>query len=214
MPAPAASTVKDAALVESRRQELAATALQLFRAHGYHATSVRQIAEAAGLSVGSLFNYFRTKEQILHFIYDQTQAVIEEGLQEVLRELAPEPDKALALALDRYFMLIDRHQDHTVLVYQEFKSLDRRAKRQVIDRERRIMDIFGRIVECGIAQEVFRPHPVAATVHAVAAIGHMWATRRWALRGAVTLDEFKRAQVTMILQGIRRDGAGQGGGDV
>jgi AcrR family transcriptional regulator len=204
----AAPHVKDSALVEVRRREIAETALQLFRTRGYHATTVREIAEAVGISVGSLFNYFRSKEQILQAIYDATQEAIEQALQDAL-QLGPDPVKAFELAVDRYFTLIDRHHDHTVLVYQEFKSLDGRAKRQVIDRERRIMDIFRRILESGIERGVFRPHPVAVTVNALAALGHMWATRRWALRGAVTLDEYKRAQLSMILDGVRRTGHGR-----
>ena len=47
MAVPVAPTIKDTALLESRRRELAAIALQLFRARGYHATSVRQIGRAS-----------------------------------------------------------------------------------------------------------------------------------------------------------------------
>ena len=203
MAVPGGHTLKDAALAEARQREIAGTALRLFRARGYHATSVRQIAEAAGLSVGSLFNYFRSKEQVLQLIYEHAQVLIEEALDQVMRELGPDPEAALRHALDRYVGLLDQHQDHVALLYQEFKSLDGRAKRQIIDRERRIMATFERILEAGIRQKTFRPQPLAVMVNTIAALGHSWVTRRWALRGAVTLEEFKETQITMILEGIR-----------
>ena len=40
------------------RGRIAAAALPLFLKYGYHATPVRVIARAAGLSAGSIFNYF------------------------------------------------------------------------------------------------------------------------------------------------------------
>ena len=210
MAVPGGHTLKDAALAEARQREIAGTALRLFRARGYHATSVRQIAEAAGLSVGSLFNYFRSKEQVLQLIYEHAQALIEEALDQVMRELGPDPEAALRHALDRYVGLLDQHQDHVALLYQEFKSLDGRAKRQIIDRERRIMATFERILEAGVRQKKFRPQPLAVTVNAIAALGHSWVTRRWALGGAVTLEEFKEAQIAMILGGIRDEVAARG----
>ena len=46
-------------------RRLMGAALQLFREHGYDATTVEQIAEAADVAKGTFFNYFDTKEAIL-----------------------------------------------------------------------------------------------------------------------------------------------------
>ena len=147
---------------------------------------------------------------MLQFIYERAQVLIEEALDQVMRELGPDPEAALRHALDRYVGLLDQHQDHVALLYQEFKSLDGRAKRQIIDRERRIMATFERILEAGVRQKKFRALPLAVTVNAIAALGHSWVTRRWALGGAVTLEEFKEAQIAIILGGIRDEVAPRG----
>jgi AcrR family transcriptional regulator len=47
------------------RERLAATALDLFEAHGYDATTVEDIARAAGVSHMTFFRYFPTKESVL-----------------------------------------------------------------------------------------------------------------------------------------------------
>jgi len=47
------------------RERLLEAALQQFTAHGYHGASMRQIADAAGVAVGGIYNHFSSKEEIL-----------------------------------------------------------------------------------------------------------------------------------------------------
>ena len=54
----------------SRRQILDA-ALELFSHHGYGATSVRDIAQAAKLSTGSVYHHFSDKETIFRSLLDE-----------------------------------------------------------------------------------------------------------------------------------------------
>lgn len=49
---------------ESTRQKILDTAQQQFRSAGFEATTTRDIARAAGIATGTLFNYFPTKEAI------------------------------------------------------------------------------------------------------------------------------------------------------
>src|SRR5438445_10236762 len=48
-----------------QRQEIVQTALELFRERGYDQTRVRDIAERAGISDATFFNYFASKELVL-----------------------------------------------------------------------------------------------------------------------------------------------------
>jgi AcrR family transcriptional regulator len=48
-----------------QRAQIVATALELFRDRGYDQTRVRDIAERAGISEATFFNYFRAKEMVL-----------------------------------------------------------------------------------------------------------------------------------------------------
>lgn len=45
-------------------------ALELFAKQGYHAVSMKQIADAAGIRTGSIYNHFASKEVILEHVYD------------------------------------------------------------------------------------------------------------------------------------------------
>jgi AcrR family transcriptional regulator len=49
---------------ESTRIEIEEAAFNLFMEHGFHATSMRQIAKEAGLALGGIYNHFSSKEEI------------------------------------------------------------------------------------------------------------------------------------------------------
>jgi AcrR family transcriptional regulator len=195
---PAEVPVKDGKRVLARREQITRVALTLFLDRGYHNTTVREIAQAADLSVGSLFNYFRSKGEILHFLYDQAHMAVEAAIQDAL-DPSPDPEAAFRKAFGRFLQVVDRYQTHVLLVYQEFKSLDASAKKLVMDRERRIAEIFQRIVEAGIAAGCFAPRALPVAVHDILVMGHLWALRRWALRHGFSFEAFLAHQTELAL---------------
>jgi len=53
---------------ETTRTAIEDAAVELFMEHGYHATSMRQIAERAGLALGGIYNHFASKEELFEGI--------------------------------------------------------------------------------------------------------------------------------------------------
>jgi len=53
---------------ETTRAAIEDAAVELFMEHGYHATSMRQIAERAGLALGGIYNHFASKEELFEGI--------------------------------------------------------------------------------------------------------------------------------------------------
>jgi len=53
---------------ETTRIAVEDAAIELFLEHGYHATSMRQIAEHAGLALGGIYNHFKSKEELFEGI--------------------------------------------------------------------------------------------------------------------------------------------------
>ncbi|MEO8233138.1 MAG: TetR/AcrR family transcriptional regulator [Ignavibacteriota bacterium] len=63
------------------REKIEKIALELFAIKGYHATSISQIAEKAGISKGLLYNYYENKEQLLNSVirkvYDEIMQIVQ-----------------------------------------------------------------------------------------------------------------------------------------
>jgi len=80
------ASVKDERLVEKRRTQMIKGAVTLFKEKGFHRTTTREIAKAAGFSIGTLYEYIRTKEDILYlvcdFIYDEVQEKLQKEIEQ------------------------------------------------------------------------------------------------------------------------------------
>ena len=63
------TVVKDPDLIQRRHTQISMAGLRLFSQKGYHRTTVREIAEACGLGIGTLYSYIKTKEDILCIVY-------------------------------------------------------------------------------------------------------------------------------------------------
>lgn len=58
-------------LVAERREQILIAAARCFRERGFHGSSIKNICEAAGLSLGLLYHYFRNKEEIIAVIIER-----------------------------------------------------------------------------------------------------------------------------------------------
>ncbi|MCW2631796.1 MAG: TetR family transcriptional regulator [Pseudonocardia sp.] len=59
---------------EQTRAQIVDAALRLFRERGYEGTTMRSVAEEAGVSVGNAYYYFRSKDELVQGFYDQLAA--------------------------------------------------------------------------------------------------------------------------------------------
>ena len=100
---------------EQRMAQILQAALQCFLAKGFHQTSMRDIAQAAGVSLGNLYNHFPGKEAIILAV-----AVAEsEELAPLLQRLAAsEGERAQVLAFLRDFHALCRQPEWATLAVE------------------------------------------------------------------------------------------------
>ncbi|ELC7363721.1 TetR family transcriptional regulator [Stenotrophomonas maltophilia] len=100
---------------EQRIAQILQAALQCFLAKGFHQTSMRDIAQAAGVSLGNLYNHFPGKEAIILAV-----AVAEsEELAPLLQRLAAsDGERAQVLVFLRDFHALCRQPDWATLAVE------------------------------------------------------------------------------------------------
>jgi len=86
-----------------RKTQITEVALQLFATNGYNPTSIDQIANAAGISKGLVYNYFDSKENLLREAFDQGFKEIDQTIAEADRTDSKEYLKHI---LNTYFELL------------------------------------------------------------------------------------------------------------
>lgn len=70
-----------------RRDTILEMALAQFAERGFHAVSVKELAEAAGISLGSLYTYFDTKEQLVNELFRKWKLALGEAASVGIDEL-------------------------------------------------------------------------------------------------------------------------------
>src|SRR6187402_2221344 len=67
-----------------KKQLILGTALKLFVENGFHGTATSRIAAEAGVATGTLFNYFKTKEELIVTLYHSIRKEMDDRLMEKL----------------------------------------------------------------------------------------------------------------------------------
>jgi TetR/AcrR family transcriptional regulator, cholesterol catabolism regulator len=189
-----AKQVMDKDLFKEGRAKIVAAALPLFLRYGYHATPVRVIAQAAGISSGSIFNYFSGKDEILELILDESQAEAESAVEEAHRSLAApgaaDPVELFVQAYRRYAQSIDVVRRYTLLAYQEVKSLAPKKRAPLFDRERRIANLLKAAAEPALDAGIFSRDAIDLKVQSLIVLAQAWAVRHWAWSQYPTVAEY------------------------
>lgn len=72
------------------------TALRLFTERGFFNTSIHDIQKEAGISIGSIYHYFKNKENIALELYNGLLAAMDLGLKEIEESRSTSHDRCLA----------------------------------------------------------------------------------------------------------------------
>jgi AcrR family transcriptional regulator len=100
---------------EASRRRILDAALRLFAAHGYAGTSIRMIAESAGISVGLMYNYFPTKADLLGALFAESMRDVEASFASADAE--PTPARRIERLVKSAFEILDGNRDFWRLSY-------------------------------------------------------------------------------------------------
>ncbi len=192
--------VKDQGLISRRHEQICDAALKLFTRKGFHQTSVREIAEASGLPVGTLYTYIKTKEDILNLIYRRIFSIFQARMLEATDGIE-EPSRQLKAALEATLKIYDEFQDVVLLLYQESHALSRHAVQSLVEVDRSYVAFFRQILEKGNRQGQFAvkdPNLIAISILFLCAV---WALKRWNLKD-YALPEVIEHMENLIMNGI------------
>jgi len=92
-----------------RKKKILRVAERLFRRRGFAETSMEEVSQAAGLAVGTLYNYFPSKSDIVLEIFRQSTGKALERGKGVVREHASDPAEALTQLVLVYMEVFAEH---------------------------------------------------------------------------------------------------------
>ncbi len=112
------TTVKNLELVEKKREQIVLAAIKLFAKKGFHRTTLRDLAEEAGLSQGNIYDYVGSKEDIFFLIHQFAASSAMQAIKNASEQVS-DPLEKLRRTIRAEFDTMDKLADAIMLIYQE-----------------------------------------------------------------------------------------------
>jgi AcrR family transcriptional regulator len=139
-----------------RRHEIFHQVVPVFLKKGFHETSMREIAEAAGLGKSTLYDYFKTKDEILvYFFEDQLNDLTAEAQRIAVENCTA--DVRLRKITEAYIESLQANKSLFMKLSMESQRLKPQSQRQIQQRRHAYQDMIRALIEEGIREGIFRP---------------------------------------------------------
>lgn len=142
-------------VMAKRRHEIYHKVVNVFLKKGFQETPMREIAEAAGLGKSTLYDYFKTKDEILiYFFEDQLNDMTEEAQKIALQNLSA--DKRLRQVMEKHIEYLLANKKLFLKLSQESQRLKPESQKKIQEKRHAYQDLIRALIEEGIREGVFR----------------------------------------------------------
>ncbi len=135
---------------------LDAAVLEIAR-HGYYGTTVSTIARRAGVADGTIYLYFKSKEDLLVSIFERAMQRFNEEARRIVEEGGAGAEEKLRRLVDLHLTLLGEDRDLAVIFQVEFRHTLHILERLSRSRMRDYLALIAQVVEQGKREGVFKP---------------------------------------------------------
>ena len=190
----------------SRRDELLDLAATMFAERGLRATTVRDIADSAGILSGSLYHHFKSKEQMVEEVLRDFLDWLFTRYQEIVGREADPLERVKGLFMTSFEAIENRHAQ--VVIYQdEAKRLSGLPQFEFVDaRNREQRRMWVDVLKQGVKEGCFKPDIDVDLVYRFIR-DTTWVSVRWYQPGGpLTAEQVGRQYLAIVLGGITTEG--------
>jgi AcrR family transcriptional regulator len=175
------ASTKNAKLIDLRRMQLIKGAMKVFSKKGFGRSTVREIAEASGLTMGTMYNYIRHKEDILFIVYEYMSNLLTDGLKRAIEETT-DPRERVRSALKHNMELLYEHRDVVMFLYRASGNYDRETVHVVLEQETLYIKIFEDLLRQHFAGRKINEHNLKLAADILSYLNVILVLRGWSLK--------------------------------
>ncbi|MQA55945.1 TetR/AcrR family transcriptional regulator [Pseudomonas piscis] len=183
---------------ESARGKLLRTAAHLFRNKGYERTTVRDLAGAVGIQSGSIFHHFKSKDDILRAVMQETIHYNTALMRAELAEAGSVRERVLALIRCELQSIMGGSGEAMAVLVYEWRSLSAEGQAAVLALrdiyEQIWLQVLGEAKEAGfIRGDVFITRRFLTGALS-------WTTTWFRAEGSMTLEQLAQEALLLVLK--------------
>ncbi len=197
---------RPAAAPNTRRDELLQLAATMFAERGMRATTVRDIADSAGILSGSLYHHFSSKEEMVDEVLRGFLDWLFERYQQIVETESNPLERLKGLFMASFEAIATRHA--AVVIYQdEAKHLSSQERFAYVDeRNKEQRKMWVDVLNQGIEEGYFRPDVDVDLVYRFIR-DTTWVSVRWYQPGGpLTAEQVGQQYLAIVLGGITTEG--------
>jgi len=192
----------------SRRAEIIALARRTFAERGYTNTSMRDIAESAGVLAGSLYSHFRSKSEILQLVLEPWLEQMVPAQEAALHSEGTGLERLRRMMREVQILLAQYGDEITILHYgwSDLATLEDLAS--IVERANRLLELWHEVIVIGQGDGSIRAEvEPELLVRAITSSLHATVdTRRYGMRpaplGSASVEELADQLVDVFVEGV------------
>lgn len=194
---------RDGAAGEGKRERILRAATRVFARKGFYATKVSEVAKAAGVADGTIYLYFKNKDDLLVSLFEDRIMLLLATLERALSE-RPTPRDRLRCVIELQLGLLEGERDLAEVITVNLRQSTRLMKQYAAPKFLLYLDTIARVIAEGQKSGEFRadasPHLVARTIFgALDGITMTWALGKAEAGG---LSRAATQVADLLLQGL------------
>ncbi len=192
---------------EQGRQEILEAAMALFGEKGYHGVSMHEVAAKAGVAVGTLYNFFASKEDLYAALMEVCASGVADVIMPILDDSHTGPLDKIRNVIKIHDQIVRENAPYIRLSQSRYSDHGRQVNLEAASQAaiHRIQNRLAEVVAEGVSQGIFRdlnPVLVADLLRTVLETAAFWSFQQPAQESAADVSQTIEI---LFLHGIIKD---------
>ncbi len=192
--------VKKEKTVVKNLEKIFGATLKISNEKGFQAMTMRDLSRETKMSMGALYTYFSSKEDLLSMLQNQRRAVIGRILESEIKKKKV-PVEKLAAAIKTHLYLSEIMQPWFYFSFMEAKNLNHSEKKKAIESDLYTEKLFETIVTEGRAKGVFHSSDTRLAAGVMKAMLQDWYLKRSKFRSRnISVDRYAQCIIEFVFK--------------
>ena len=195
--------IKKEAVAVKNLTNIFSTTLKISNEKGFQTMSLRDLSRSSGLSMGALYSYFTSKEELLAMIQEQGRRLTRIILTRQVGHIT-DPREKLQAAVRTHLYLTEVMQEWFYFSYMEAKNIDKVQQKKAIESELATEQMFIDILEEGDKKGLFSVSDPVLTASVIKSMLQDWYVKRWKhSRRRISVDQYADFVIGFIESAVK-----------
>jgi AcrR family transcriptional regulator len=193
--------IKNENLVQKRRQQIILAAIKLIEKKGFHKTTLRDLSQKTKISLGNIYDYIGSKEDVVLLIHMFMANLVDLELNKIM-ETVDDPVQKLIQMIEAEFQIQCKWAGAILTIYRAAHLLKKNNLIKLFKREREHIERYEVVIKDCIKKGAFREVNVRVVVNLIKFVIDAWILCQWDLKGYADQSEMRKAIIDLSLNGL------------